>query len=435
MSTVPPVRLDTPRTFDAHDAACMLQVHGAPLAAFKRRGVAFVKECLNKGMTLTSAFSLLCVLLFSSCSLFTHRPLVNLLMADGCSRLDSAQAQAVYDRAQLFPNGTQIAICIMSGDSEKYAGIERRNDSLIYIENRDSVFDIGSVTKTFTGTMLAKLIYDGRVRPDDPITKYLPLRLHQPSKNGKEPTLAQLASHTSGLPFEPVNVRNDARYPFNANAPYKSYSTERLYDYLATQQVLDATPGEKRIYSNLGGGLLGHILTLVSHKSYEQLLCEAICTPLKMEHTFVDLTPGRTSSMVHGRDANGDPLPFGDGDCGALTGCGGIKSSAADLAAYLRANMMDSTYFALAQKPVMRFDEHFSGALGWAPYSERGKSHQGAFGATPGFTCGVIFERNKRVGVVVLTNVSAYLAAKGNLTEGLCRALYDPLPFAAGTGK
>jgi CubicO group peptidase (beta-lactamase class C family) len=126
--------------------------------------------------------------------------------------------------------------------------------------------------------------------------------------------------------------------------PYKSYSTERLYDYLATQQVLEATPGEKRIHSNLGGGLLGHILTLVSHKSYEQLLCETICSPLKLEHTLVDLTPGRTSSMVHGRDPNGDPLPFGDGDCGALTGCGGNKSLRTDLAAYLQANMKGQSY-------------------------------------------------------------------------------------------
>jgi CubicO group peptidase (beta-lactamase class C family) len=124
-------------------------------------------------------------------------------------------------------------------------------------------------------------------------------------------------------------------------------------------------------------------------------------------------------------------LPFGDGDCGALTGCGGIKSSARDLVKYLKANITDTTYFYLAQKPTKQFNENFSGALGWAPYSERGKHHQGAFGATPGYTSGVIFERNTRVGVVLLTNVSSYLAVKDNYTEGLCRALYDPLPFAS----
>ena len=367
----------------------------------------------------------------TSCSLFSPKELAKLPVTNTPNSLDSMQTQAVYDRSQYFPNGTQLSICIIKGDSEKYVGIERRNDSLVYVDNSDSVFEIGSITKTFTGTMLAKLVYDGKVNKDDPVRNYLPVTLNQSSLNGKEMTLVQLADHTSGLPFEPTNVRNDDKHPFDQYAPYKNYGTERLYDYLAHQLVLQSTPGEKRIYSNLGGGLLGHILTLIGKKSYEELMFETICKPLKMSNTFVELTPDRERRMVHGRYPNGDLLPFGDGDCGALTGCGGIKSSARDLVKYLKANMTDTTYFYLAQKTTTQFDEHFSGALGWAPYSERAKVHQGAFGATPGYTCGIIFERNTRVGVVVLTNVSAYLAAKGNYTEGLCRALYDPLPFAS----
>lgn len=366
----------------------------------------------------------------TSCSLLSSKELAKLPVTNNPNSLDSVQAQAVYDRAQYFPNGTQLSICIIKGDSEKYVGIERRNDSLVYVDNRDSVFEIGSITKTFTGTMLAKLVYDGKVNQDDPVKNYLPITLNQSSLNGKEMTLVQLANHTSGLPFEPTNVRNDSKYPFDQWAPYKNYNVERLYDYLTHQLVLQSTPGEKRIYSNLGGGLLGHILTLISKKSYEELMFETICKPLGMSNTFVELTPERMRRMVQGRYPLGGLLPFDDSDCGVLTGCGGIKSSAKDLVKYLRANMTDTTYFYLAQKPTKQFDEHFSGALGWAPYSERGKVHQGAFGATPGYTCGIIFERNTRVGVVVLTNVSAYLAAKGNYTESLCRALYDPLPFA-----
>ncbi len=385
--------------------------------------------------TLMKALLMSVLFAMTSCSLFGTKELAKLPVTNNPNSLDSIQAQAVYDRAQNFPNGTQISICIIKGDSEKYVGIERRNDSLVYVDNSDSVFEIGSITKTFTGTMLAKFVYDGKVNEDDPVKNYLPITLNQSSLNGKEMTLVQLANHTSGLPFEPTNVRNDDKNPFDQYAPYKNYGMERLYDYLSHQLVLQSTPGEKRIYSNLGGGLLGHILTLISKKSYEELMFETICKPLRMSNTFVELTPDRERQMVHGRYPNGGLLPFGDGDCGALTGCGGIKSSAKDLVKYLRANMTDTTYLYLAQQPTKQFDEHFSGALGWAPYSERGKVHQGAFGATPGYTCGVIFERNTRVGVVVLTNVSAYLAAKGNYTEGLCRALYDPLPFASEKKK
>ncbi len=381
-------------------------------------------------MNLRKIFFLLIVFTLPSCSPLTNRDPVKLPVAAGPHMLDSARAQAVFDHARYFPNGTQLSLCIIVGDSDNFVGVERRNDSLVYIDNRDSIFEIGSITKTFTGTMLAKYVYDGRVKEDDPVQKFLPVSLKQSSLNGKEMTLVQLAHHTSGLPFEPINVRNDPKHPFDKYAPYKNYTTERLYDYLTHQLVLQSTPGEKRTYSNLGGGLLGHILTLISGKSYEELLFETICRPLEMTNTFVELTPARERGMVHGRYPGGDVLPFAEGEIDALVGCGGIKSTARDLVKYLRANMIDTTYFFLAQKPTKQFDEHFSGALGWAPYSERGKVHQGAYGATPGFTCGAIFERNSKVGVVVLTNVSAYLDTKGNTTEGLCRALYDPLPFA-----
>jgi CubicO group peptidase (beta-lactamase class C family) len=368
------------------------------------------------------------LLIMTSCSLFRPQKLIKLPVTNSSNSLDSSQARAVYERALYFPNGTQLSICIIKGDSEKYVGICRRNDSLIYVDNSDRVFEIGSITKTFTGTMLAKLVYEGKVNKDDPVKNYLPINLNRSSLNGKEMTLVQLADHTSGLPFEPANVRNDDKHQYDQYAPYKTYTRERLYDYLAHQLVLQSIPGEKRIYSNLGAGLLGHIFTLIEKKSYEEFLLETICKPLGMSETFVDLIPARENQMVQGRYPNGELLPFEDDDCGALTGCGGIKSSVKDLAKYLRANMTDTTFFFLAQKPTKRFNEHFSGALGWAPYSERGKIHQGAFGATPGYTCGIIFERNTRVGVIVLTNVSAYI--NGNYTEELCRILYDPLPFS-----
>lgn len=370
-----------------------------------------------------------------SFALFRSRELAKLPVGDNQNSLDASQAQAVYDRAKHFPNGTQLSICIITGDTEKYIGIERRNDSLVYIDNSDRVFEIGSITKTFTGTMLAKLVYDGRIDPNEPIKNFLPVPLKQSSLNGKEISLVHLANHTSGLPFEPTNVKDDEIHPFNPYSPYQYYTTKWLYEYLTNQVVLQSTPGEKRTYSNLGGGLLGHLLTLITGKPYEELLFETICSPLGMQQTFITLNAERKQQMVQGRDLKGRPLPLGGGDCGALTGAGGIKSSARDLVKYLKANMNDTTYFYLAQKTTKVFDEHFTGSLGWATYSDRGKHHVGASGGTGGYTSGVIFERNSRVGIVMLTNVSAFLASQGNYTEGLCRALYDPLPFAADRKK
>lgn len=366
-----------------------------------------------------------------SCSRFSSKELVNLPVPRNRDLLDSSQTQVVFKYAQHFPNETQLSICFIAGDSEKYVGIQRRNDSLVYIDNRDSVFGIGSITKTFTGTILAKLVYDGKVNPDEPIKNILPVRLNQSSLNGQEITLVHLANHTSGLPFEPDNVKDNTANRFDPYNPYRYYDTNRLYEYLTHHMALKSTPGERRTYSNLGGGLLGHIVTLITAKSYEELLSETICVPLGMRNTFVTLNNERIRSMVWGRDPKGQLLPYDDGDCGALTGAGGIKSSVKDLVKYLKANISDTTYFYLAQNATKRFDEHFTGGLGWVTYSDQGKHHVGAFGGTGGYTSGVIFERNEQVGLVVLTNVSAFLATQGNYTEGLCRDLYDPLPFAS----
>ena len=368
---------------------------------------------------------------FVSCSQHYSRALVCLPVSENPDLLDSTQAQLVFDAARHFPNGTQLSLCVITGDSEKYVGIQRRNDSLVYIRNSDSVFEIGSITKTFTGTMLARLVYEGRVDPNDPIKKFLPLVLRQSSLNGVEITLVHLANHTSGLPFEPDNVRENRDHPFDPYSPYRYYDTGMLYDYLSGRLRLQSTPGEKRLYSNLGGGLLGHIVTLIAEKSYEELLFETVCIPLGMEHTFVTLNEERMRQMVRGRDPRGQLLSPGGGDCGALTGAGGIKSSVRDLVKFLRANLTDTTYFFLAQKTTKRFDDHLTGGLGWATYGDRGKYHVGAFGATGGYTSGIIFERDERVGVVVLTNVSVFAASPGNYTEKLCRGLYDPLPFAS----
>ena len=92
----------------------------------------------------------------------------------------------------------------------------------MYINNSDSVFGIGSITKTFTGTLHAKLVYDGKLDINEPNKNLLPVHLNQSSLNGNEITRVHLANHISGLPFEPTNVKDNKEHPFN---PYGYYNT------------------------------------------------------------------------------------------------------------------------------------------------------------------------------------------------------------------
>jgi len=364
---------------------------------------------------------------FASCSLLPKK-LTRLPDSDSPNILDSAQAEVVYKYAQHFPNGSQLSICIITPDSEKFAGVLRRNDSLVYINNSDSIFEIGSITKTFTGAILAKLLLDGKVNLNDSIQKFLPVKMKQSSLNGEEIKIVNLANHTSGFPREPEDVNESQDSIYNPYDPYGSYNVNKLYNYLSNKLVLNSTPGEKREYSNLGFGLLAHLLTLITGKSYEQLLKEYITEPLGMNNTFIKLK-GHETKMVRGRNEKGEPLPYFECDSPAILGAGGIKSSAKDIIKYIRANISDTTYFYLAQQSTKKYTEFLTQGLGWATFNAPDSFHHvSASGATSGYTCCLIFERNVKVGVVVLTNVSAFLAAKGNYTEGLCRWLYDPLP-------
>jgi CubicO group peptidase (beta-lactamase class C family) len=363
-------------------------------------------------------------LLVSAVSCSSPRPqeLVNALDKDANSRLDSAQVQTVFSYMQHFPNGSEVSVALLVGDSTLFAGARRRNDSVICVENRNAIFEIGSVTKTVTATILAKLAYDGVVDLDAPIKTFLPITLRQSSLNGKEVTLLHLANHTSGFPKEPDNVSTNWAMP---GSPYRTYDTTKLYDYLSKRLTLQSVPGDQRSYSNLGGGLLGHILTLITGKSYEDLLLESICNPLGLHSTFVTLDSGRMQNLVPGRDPEGKIVP--NWELNVLVGGGGIKSTAEDLAKYLRAHMTDTTYYALTQRPTIKYTEHNAAGLGWAWFIHGKQRFVSATGGTGGYSCCVIFERSTKTGIVLLTNVSAFLASKGDYIVGMARALGDPL--------
>ncbi|MBM4159633.1 MAG: beta-lactamase family protein [Ignavibacteria bacterium] len=371
-------------------------------------------------VTRVSSWLILASLL--SCSPPHPQRLVNAMRSNAACPLDSAQIQSVFNYMQHFPNESEVSIALLVGDSTSFIGVKRHNDSVICVENRTGIFEVGSVTKTVTATMLAKLVYHGVIGLDAPIKSFLPIKLMQSSLNGKEVTLLHLANHTSGLPREPDNVSTDWAMP---GSPYRTYDTTKLYDYLSRRMTLLSTPGEKREYSNLGGGLLGHLLTLITGTSYEALLDESICKPLGLHSTFVALDTERTQHLVQGRDPKGNVVP--NWELNVLAGGGGIKSTAEDMAKYIRAHMTDTTYFFLTQKPTMKYTEHNTAGLSWAWYTNGSRNFVDATGGTGGYSCSVIFERSTRTAIVLLTNVSAFLASKGDYIVKMSRALYDPL--------
>jgi serine-type D-Ala-D-Ala carboxypeptidase/endopeptidase len=139
--------------------------------------------------------------------------------------------------------------------------------------NGDTVYEIGSMTKVFTSLILMDMVQKGEVALTDPISKYLPATVKVPERNDKKITLADLSTQSSGLPRMPTNFT-----PTDALNPYADYSVEQMYQFISGYE-LTRDIGEKYEYSNLGVGLLGHVLTLRAGKDYETLVRSASATP------------------------------------------------------------------------------------------------------------------------------------------------------------
>ena len=145
----------------------------------------------------------------------------------------------------------------------------------------DTRFEVGSVTKIFTSLLLAQMVESGDVRLDDPIARYLPDSVKAPGYRGREITLRELATHSSGLPRLPTNIA-----PANMADPYADYTATRLHDFLDSYE-LPRAPDSSYEYSNLGAGLLGYLLARHAGKPFADLLEEKILQPLGMDDSYV----------------------------------------------------------------------------------------------------------------------------------------------------
>jgi D-alanyl-D-alanine-carboxypeptidase/D-alanyl-D-alanine-endopeptidase len=197
-----------------------------------------------------------------------------------------------------------------------------------------TLFEIGSITKVFTALLLMDMVERGEVGLDDPVAKYLPETVKVPSRNGRQITLADLTTHTSGLPRIPSNL--DAT---NLDNPYAKYGPAELYAFLggSTGYTLPRDPGAQWEYSNLGVGLLGHALALRAGLSYEALLRQRILDPLGLENTTITLSATQRRLMATAHDEELRPVSWWDLD--ALAGAGAIRSTAGDMLTFAAAAM------------------------------------------------------------------------------------------------
>ncbi|MBV8904871.1 MAG: beta-lactamase family protein, partial [Acidobacteriia bacterium] len=282
-------------------------------------------------------------------------------------------------------------------------GVVKHGESRVLVYGAakpDSIFEIGSISKTFTGLMLARMVTQGRARLDEPVRELLPPgTVSKPS--GHEITLADLATHHSGLPPIPPNYDHSHPHPFTI------YRQEQLYEFLRMHGV--GKPADAGFeYSNLGMGLLGDALSVRAGGSYGDLLREEITAPMGMEDTALELSADELRRFLRGYDANHhvvDHVQFV-----ALAGAGGLRSSVSDMLTYLEAQLHPEKFPALRDALLLshRLRENANGgqriALAWG-YVPKTQTYWHN-GATLGFTSHAFFVPHADIGAVVLMNMN-----------------------------
>jgi len=277
----------------------------------------------------------------------------------------------------------------------------------------DSLFDVGSVTKTFTSALLIRAVRLGLVDLEAPAQRYLPAdEVTLPSLGDSEIRMIDLATHTSGLPKRP----QDSDYPlppgFNPYNWYAAYTTRHIYEYLTDYCSLLFEPGTAWSYSNTGSGLLGHILGLVDGTSYWELLEREILSPLGMINTYMVVPDDRAAVLAKGHNEAGRYAPpYTANDI--LQGSGFLKSSLADMFLYVEANLglMETPLtdlFETTHRPRFQINDQL-GSMGmdWLirrlPDNQRITYHAGRTG---GYGAYVGFNKRLQTGVIVLCSFS-----------------------------
>ncbi len=266
----------------------------------------------------------------------------------------------------------------------------------------DSVFEIGSITKTFTGALLADMAQRGEVDPARPAQDYAPPGLTMPIFNGQPITLANLAEQNSGLPRLPDNFA-----PADKLNPYVDYDAARLNAFLGAYQLTRA-PGARFEYSNVGVGLLGHLLSGKAGVGYDRLIHHRILDPLGMTSSGLELTAPMRANLAIGHNRAGAPTQLWDFD--VIAPAGAIRSSMTDMLTYLDANVgppANDLERAMRSAQAPRADA-LGGKIGFIWLTM--KRPQGDIvwhdGLTGGYASFIGFDPVRQVGVVVLVNAS-----------------------------
>lgn len=306
-------------------------------------------------------------------------------------------------------NSNVISFAMIENGEVSYYGLERKNDILKTIDAKDSLFQIGSISKVFTSTIFANLILSNEINPEETIDKYLGFKL----KNDLKIKIKDLSNHTSGL--DRLHNLSKLKMLEDFDNPYKSYSDSWMTSYLKTEIEIDENKKGKSEYSNFGVAILGNVMSKFKNTSYENLLQKTILEKYKMSNTFI-YSDIYKSKLVRSIDVE-DSITT-NWILNAYSPAGGIVSNIQDMVKFALAQF-DTTNkdLTLTQVPTIRIDSIMQIGLGWHIIKSK-INHKVLFhnGATGNFTSTMSLDMDSKKGIIILSS-ACYSDTKGNIDK------------------
>ncbi len=301
--------------------------------------------------------------------------------------------------------GLSIAV-FKDGKKSYYNYGEVKRDSK-QLPTSKTIYEIGSISKSFTGLILSKAIEEGKLKLSDDIRKYLPASCKNLVAGKAIITIQHLVTHTSGIP----SVLDEMmKAPYDSLNPYANYTKERVLNDLSKLTITEI-PGVKFKYSNLGMGLLGIILSEVYKKDYETLVQEIIVKQAAMKVAKINLSDEEKNYFAEGYNDLGMNTPHWD--LGALPAAGALRSTSEDMLQYMQANMNADKDFMYQSYQTLFEKERDKVGMAWMLVKTKAGNilvcHNGG---TFGFSSFAGFMKEKKCAIVVLSN-------SGNNTDAL----------------
>jgi len=316
----------------------------------------------------------------------------------------------IFAKTKDLPNQARLSIAIIQNGEVKNYGVKKFEDKILPDENHSNLFEIGSITKVFTSSVLASLVQENELGLKEEINSYFDFQFN----NGRKITFESLSNHTSGLPRLPENL--DLSLTRN---PYQSYGKKELEVYLRDLM------GQKKdtityAYSNLGAGLLGYTLGLSQNTTFQILLQKRIFDKYGMDQSFTS-SENLGDRLIKGLDIQGKEVPNWDFD--VMFGGGGMISSTEDLSKFVSAQFNSKNLeLKLTRQATHQLNESSSVGLGW--HILKSKNESNVFwhnGGTGGYSSCIVLNADQEKAVIVLSNVSGINQTIDELSFNLLR--------------